>query len=42
MNIARRIAAIILLQPALDANYRRVTDAPYTWGHTAVLAGPCR
>ncbi len=31
MNIARRIAAIILLQPALDDNYRKVTVATYAW-----------
>ena len=31
MNIARRIAAIILLQPALDDNYRRIKDHPCPW-----------
>ena len=30
-NIARRIAAIILLQPSLDANYRRVSASPFDW-----------
>jgi hypothetical protein len=32
MNMARRIAAILLLEPALDANYRAVTAATYAWG----------
>jgi hypothetical protein len=32
MNMARRIAAILLLEPALDANYRAVTAATCTWG----------
>lgn len=31
MNIARRLTAIILLQPKLDANYRSVKDAAYEW-----------
>ena len=31
MNMARRIAALILLQPALDENYRKVKAAAYTW-----------
>jgi hypothetical protein len=31
MNMARRIAAIVLLEPALDANYRAVKDATYSW-----------
>ena len=30
-NIARRLAAIVLLQPKLDANYRNVKDAAYDW-----------
>ena len=30
-NIARRIAAIILLQPLLDENYRSVKAAPFDW-----------
>ncbi len=30
-NMARRIAAIILLQPQLDENYRRAKDATYEW-----------
>ena len=30
--MARRIAAILLLQPALDANYRAVKDHTYEWG----------
>jgi len=29
--IARRIAALILLQPALDANYQAVQASPYAW-----------
>ena len=31
MNMARRIAAIVLLEPALDANYQAVTNATYSW-----------
>lgn len=31
MNMARRIAAILLLQPQLDANYRRTKDAAFDW-----------
>jgi hypothetical protein len=30
-NMARRIAALLLLQPALDANYRAVKAATYPW-----------
>jgi hypothetical protein len=30
-HMARRIAAIIALQPALDANYRAIADAAYPW-----------
>lgn len=30
-NIARRIAAILLLEPALDANYQAVKAAAYEW-----------
>ena len=29
--MTRRLAAIILLQPALDENYRRVKAAAYAW-----------
>lgn len=29
--MARRIAAILLLQPALDANYRRAKTDSYQW-----------
>jgi hypothetical protein len=31
MNMARRIAAIVLLEPALDANYQAVKNATYSW-----------
>jgi Type ISP C-terminal specificity domain/N-6 DNA Methylase len=31
MNIAHRIAAILLLEPALDANYEAVKQSPYGW-----------
>jgi hypothetical protein len=31
MNMARRIAAIILLQPKLDENYRQVQAHSYDW-----------
>ena len=30
--MARRIAAILLLQPALDANYRSVKEHTWEWG----------
>jgi hypothetical protein len=30
--MARRIAAILLLQPALDANYRAVKGNTWEWG----------
>ena len=33
-NVARRIAAILLLQPQLDANYETVTDGAYPWPGT--------
>jgi hypothetical protein len=32
MNMARRIAAIILLQPKLNENYRTVKDSTFAWG----------
>jgi hypothetical protein len=35
MNVARRIAAILLMGPALDANYRAVKDDGYTWDQSA-------
>ena len=31
MNMTRRIAAIVLLGPALDANYQGVKNATYSW-----------
>jgi hypothetical protein len=31
MNMARRISAIVLLEPALDANYQGVKGATSTW-----------
>ena len=30
-HMARRIAALVLLEEALDANYRSVTGAVYAW-----------
>jgi hypothetical protein len=30
-EIARRIAAILLLEPALDENYRKVKEHTYPW-----------
>jgi hypothetical protein len=30
-HMARRLAALILLQPELDANYQRVKAASYDW-----------
>lgn len=34
-NIARRIAAILLLEPELDANYERVKADTYAWPGTS-------
>jgi hypothetical protein len=34
MNIARRIAAIVLLEPQLDANYQSVKGNAYPWPQT--------
>jgi hypothetical protein len=31
MNMARRIAAILLLEPALDENYRAIKSSTYAW-----------
>jgi hypothetical protein len=31
MNVARRITALVLLQPQLDANYRAVTAQTFDW-----------
>ncbi|MGH9874314.1 MAG: type ISP restriction/modification enzyme [Pyrinomonadaceae bacterium] len=31
MNIARRIASILLLEPSLDANYQTIKTATYPW-----------
>jgi hypothetical protein len=31
-EMARRLAAIILLEPALDENYRRIKEHAYPWG----------
>lgn len=31
MRMARRIAAILLLQPELDANYLAVKECTYEW-----------
>jgi len=31
MNMARRLAAIVLMQPALDKNYRDIKDRAYPW-----------
>lgn len=30
-NMARRVAAILLLEPSLDANYRAVREDAYAW-----------
>jgi hypothetical protein len=38
-NMGRRIAALLLLQPALDANYRAVKTATYPWRASAGKAG---
>jgi hypothetical protein len=34
-GMARRLAAVLLLGPALDANYRAVVAAPYAWPASA-------
>ncbi len=34
-DMARRIAALLLLQPALDANYQAVKAATFAWGSSA-------
>lgn len=31
MNIARRIASILQLEPALNANYQAIKNATYPW-----------
>ena len=31
MNIGRRIASILLLEPSLDANYQAIKGATYPW-----------
>jgi len=31
MNMARRLAAIVLLEPALNANYQHIKDSAYSW-----------
>jgi hypothetical protein len=31
MNIARRIASILLLEPSLDANYQPINTEPVLW-----------
>ena len=33
-DIVRRLTAIVLLQPALDGNYRRVKASTYAWPQT--------
>ena len=38
-NMARRIAMLLLLEPELDANYRRITERTYTWP-SATSASP--
>jgi serine/threonine protein kinase len=37
MNMARRIAAIVLLEPALDANYQAVKSSTYSWPDSGPL-----
>jgi hypothetical protein len=34
-EMARRIAAILLVQPALDENYRRAASNTYSWPSAA-------
>lgn len=35
-GIVRRLAAIVLMQPELDANYAAIRDAAWPWPATAV------
>lgn len=39
-GMARRIAAILLVQPALDENYKRVKEASYPWERAALPTAP--
>jgi hypothetical protein len=39
MNIARRIAAIVLLEPELDKNYQQVKESTYAWPCEPVARG---
>ncbi|MBF6560079.1 MAG: N-6 DNA methylase [Candidatus Binataceae bacterium] len=41
-EMARRIAAIILMAPALDANYQAVKASTYTWSTLAPSAAPSK
>ena len=38
-DIARRIAAILLMEPALDTNYEAVTKVTYNWTQLSVAKG---
>jgi len=38
MNTARRLAALVLLQPALDENYRAVKAQAYEWNEMCSAA----
>jgi hypothetical protein len=38
-HMARRIAALLLLTPALDANYQAVKAATYAWGEGSKTTG---
>ncbi len=38
MNMARRVAAILLLQPQLDANYYGIKADTYEWPRVSKLA----
>ena len=35
MNMARRIAGIVMLQPALDANYQKIKANAFDWSSVA-------
>jgi hypothetical protein len=37
-HTARRIAALLLLGPALDANYEAVKTDPYPWPSAAAVS----
>ncbi|MBI3129673.1 MAG: N-6 DNA methylase [Candidatus Tectomicrobia bacterium] len=39
-DMARRIAGILLLEPALDANYQAIKGAAFVWGNGSLVCSP--